>query len=388
VSSVRTVVHPGWIAVGGPEVRAVVAVGERRAEALEAAAAGGLVPLLEALTAHGLSRAPDFVACTPTPTGVRVVLRGAAVAVLPDGTSVDDGGRMPWLDFDLDVAPGAEVVLAASESEQPRGWRRPARLSRTSSDASAAEGSPGLLPEPEPEPESEPSPEQGTGAEVGSVPELPLVPQQELTPPPPSGDAVPWRRPGRTKELPPAGATEVFRPLHGPAPEASEAAEPELPASDPPPVVLAVLCPAGHPSPPHAPSCRTCGREVPPQEAVQTPRPSLGVLRISTGGSVPLDRGVLLGRAPRVDEELPPAQRPHLVRVGGGAERDISRNHAEVVLEGWHVLVRDLGSTNGTTVALPGQEPVRLRPAEEQGIEPGTVVTLAGQVVLTYEPPE
>ena len=150
------------------------------------------------------------------------------------------------------------------------------------------------------------------------------------------------------------------------------------------PVVLAVLCPAGHPSPPHAGSCRTCGREIPPQQPFPTPRPSLGVLRISTGGSVPLDRGVLLGRAPRVNEELPANQRPHLVRVGG-PDRDISRNHAEIVLEGWHVLVRDLGSTNGTTVTLPGQEPVRLRPTEDQGIEPGTVVTLADEVVLTYE---
>ena len=138
------------------------------------------------------------------------------------------------------------------------------------------------------------------------------------------------------------------------------------------PVVLAVLCPAGHPSPPHAGRCRICGREIPPQQPFPMPRPPLGVLRISTGGVVPLDRGVLLGRAPRVNEELPADQRPHLLRVGG-PDRDISRNHAEVVLEGWHVLVRDLGSTNGTTVTLPGQEPVRLRPTEDQGIEPGAV---------------
>ena len=69
----------------------------------------------------------------------------------------------------------------------------------------------------------------------------------------------------------------------------------------------------------------------------------------------------------------------------GGVDRDISRNHAEVVLEGWHVLVRDLGSTNGTTVTLPGQEPVRLRPTEDHGIEPGAVITLADEVSLTYE---
>ena len=150
------------------------------------------------------------------------------------------------------------------------------------------------------------------------------------------------------------------------------------------PVVLAVLCPAGHHSPPHAGHCRGCGRAIPPQQPVPIPRPALGVLRISTGGVVTLDRGVLLGRAPRVNEELAPNQRPHLIRVGS-VDRDISRNHAEVVLEGWHVLVRDLGSTNGTTVTLPGEEPVRLRPTEDQGIEPGAVITLADEVSLTYE---
>ena len=37
-------------------------------------------------------------------------------------------------------------------------------------------------------------------------------------------------------------------------------------------------------------------------------------------------------------------------------ERDVSRNHVEVILEGWHVLIRDLGTTNGTTV-----DPARAR---------------------------
>lgn len=150
------------------------------------------------------------------------------------------------------------------------------------------------------------------------------------------------------------------------------------------PVVLAVICPAGHHSSPHASTCRVCGRDIPTQQPFQTPRPQLGTLVVSTGGLVPLDRGILLGRAPKVNADLPPSSRPHLVRLAS-RENDISRNHAEVILEGWHVLVRDLGSTNGTTVTLPGQEPVRLRPTEDFGIEPGAVITLADEVSLTYE---
>lgn len=150
------------------------------------------------------------------------------------------------------------------------------------------------------------------------------------------------------------------------------------------PIVLAVICPAGHHSSPHASQCRVCGRDLASQQPFQTPRPPLGVLRISTGGLVPLDRGILLGRSPRVNDELPPAARPHLVRLVS-RDNDISRNHAEIILEGWHVLVRDLGSTNGTTISLPGQEPVRLRPSEDFGIEPGAIITLADEVALTYE---
>ncbi|KRE63585.1 FHA domain-containing protein [Nostocoides sp. Soil756] len=227
----------------------------------------------------------------------------------------------------------------------------------------------------------------------GSAPPVAEVPAEAAGPAEPAAVAEPPGVPVVDQGPPTAEVADRPEPVAAPPPPAEDApvadvttSRDALPRNDEDldrPVVLAVLCPAGHHSPPHAGRCRTCGREIPPQQPTPIPRPQLGVLRISSGGSVPLDRGVLLGRAPRVNEELPAAQRPHLVRLGG--DRDISRNHAEVVLEGWHVLVRDLGSTNGTTVALPGEEPVRLRPTEDQGIEPGTVITLADEVSLTYE---
>jgi hypothetical protein len=115
-----------------------------------------------------------------------------------------------------------------------------------------------------------------------------------------------------------------------------------------------------------------------------TPRPPLGVLRMSTGDVVSLDRGVLFGRSPKLNADLPVPERPHLVKLPS-PDKDISRNHVEVVLDGWYVLVRDLGSVNGTTVTLPGEQPLRLRPSDQQGIEPGTVVTIADSVSFTYE---
>ena len=148
--------------------------------------------------------------------------------------------------------------------------------------------------------------------------------------------------------------------------------------------VLAVLCPAGHVSPPHQTTCRTCGRLVPTQEPFSTPRPTLGVLRLSRGDLVSLDRGVILGRAPSVDPAIPVASRPHVVKVASPL-RDVSRNHLEVILEGWHVMVRDLGTTNGTTVTLPGRGPVQLVGHDQQVLEPGAIVALADEVTFTYD---
>ena len=86
----------------------------------------------------------------------------------------------------------------------------------------------------------------------------------------------------------------------------------------------------------------------------------------------------------RAAAEASGARAPHLVRISS-PDNEISRNHVEIVLDGWHVLVRDLGSTNGTTVALPGSSPVRVRPGDQQTIEPGTTITLADQVSMVFE---
>jgi hypothetical protein len=148
------------------------------------------------------------------------------------------------------------------------------------------------------------------------------------------------------------------------------------------PTVLAGRCPNGHLSPAHAAKCRVCATAMPAQDAVEIPRPALGVLRLSTGDVVTLDRGILLGRSP--DAPTDASERPHLVRIVS-PENDVSRNHAEILLDGWHVYARDLGSTNGTTVTLPGQAPIRLRHNDLQLLENGAVVTLAEEVSCTFE---
>ena len=151
------------------------------------------------------------------------------------------------------------------------------------------------------------------------------------------------------------------------------------------PMVQAVLCPDGHPNPPGSPACRRCGGPLPPQAPVTVPRPVLGVLRLSTGDVITLDRGVVMGRSPRTDFDGP--DRPHVVKLPS-ADGEISRTHLQVSLDGWHVLITDLNSTNGTLVELPGREPERLRPAEPLPIQPGTQVILAIGVDFCYEAAE
>lgn len=149
------------------------------------------------------------------------------------------------------------------------------------------------------------------------------------------------------------------------------------------PMVHAVSCPDGHLNDPQSGRCRRCGCQLGNQEPVTVPRPVLGVLRLSTGDEVALDRSVLLGRNPKSDVDGP--ERPHLVKLNSTGTGDVSRNHVSVQLDGWHVIVRDLKSTNGTLVKLPGEAPQRLRPEDPMPITYGTEVTLADGVSFVFE---
>ena len=149
------------------------------------------------------------------------------------------------------------------------------------------------------------------------------------------------------------------------------------------PPVHGIFCPSGHPNPPSAVRCRQCEARVEAADPVTMPRPVLGVLRFSNGMEVVLDRSAVIGRSPRA-ERVSASEIPQLVVVPS-PESGISRSHVEVRLEGWHVLLVDLDSTNGTVVTSPGQPPERLRPREECPIVPGATVTIAEEISFTYE---
>lgn len=111
--------------------------------------------------------------------------------------------------------------------------------------------------------------------------------------------------------------------------------------------------------------------------------PRVQKIRMSSGLLVPLDRAVLIGRAPVVSR-VAARDLPRLVTVVS-PNQDISRTHAQVHTVGEDVLVTDLNSTNGMLLTEAGQAPRRLRSGEPTPISPGALVDLGDGVTFTLE---
>ncbi len=146
--------------------------------------------------------------------------------------------------------------------------------------------------------------------------------------------------------------------------------------------VLAVFCVHGHPTPAYSSECRVCQDEIPPQDPRRIPRPRLGGLRLPGGEVVALDRGVVIGRRPTpVDDQ---GEWPHLVTVPPESSY-VSRVHVHVQIDGWLVIVRDLGSRGGTTLRVPGRAPETIRAQEPHVLEPGHALLLADEYEVGYD---
>lgn len=111
--------------------------------------------------------------------------------------------------------------------------------------------------------------------------------------------------------------------------------------------------------------------------------PRVHKIRMSSGLIVPLDRAVLIGRAPVVSR-VAARDLPRLVTVVS-PNQDISRTHAQVHTDGEDVLVTDLNSTNGMLLTEAGHPPRRLRSGEPTPIAPGALVDLGDGVTFTLE---
>ena len=359
---IRIEAGAGWIEVtrGGLSVLAKGddALRDRLTSALEAAPEDDPVDVVtDELTTGGVRRAPDFAIADEGSR--RLLVRGSARAHLAGEAEreVAAPSRGPWSEEDIEdgitsvTLTGGEPEAPAEqpEPEAPAEEQEPAAAVPVAAAAPAAAAEPAAedrhVPEEEPEAAYPEHPQFHDGHLISSL----LIPRVEEEPQSEQGAEEPHHDTG------------------------------ELPVG---PMVLAVTCLQGHPNPPDVTHCRVCRDAVPEQQAQMTARPSLGVLHLSTGESVTLDRDVRLGRAPRAGEGA--TEEPHLIRISS-PENEISRTHAEVVLDGWRVLVRDLGSTNGTFVTPPAGTPEELHSGQELAIGPGATITLADRVSLVLE---
>jgi len=222
----------------------------------------------------------------------------------------------------------------------------------------------------------------------------PQQPQPQQQPQPPHLEAADLA--GREATIAPSG--EPFEAVLLGAPGGADlggAARAPLPrARDLPPgtssyaegvIIQGVYCKNGHFDDPEALFCAVCGISMNQQTLVPRPgpRPPLGVLLLDDGSVFQLDKDYVIGREPSLDASVAAGRsRPLRIADESGI---VSRVHARVHLDGWRVLVTDLGSANGTRVTLPRRD-------GEQGLlaqipillAPGSQVDLGGRI-FRYE---
>lgn len=223
----------------------------------------------------------------------------------------------------------------------------------------------------------------------------------------PEADDDPWglRAPEPSPTDLPDAATPP-RPHLVPVPESEPAPEPDIPwwpltppaAAQAPEPVPAPAAPQPDPEPDDHDGMTILSSDlarlrdrlpawsqdaVPGPFPAPAPAPLPARLVLSTGLVVALDRAVLLGRAPQV-ARVTNRELPRLVTVPS-PNQDISRTHAEVRVEGEHVVVTDLDSTNGVHVSRPGEGVRRLHPGEPSVVGTDEVVDLGDGVTFTVE---
>lgn len=146
--------------------------------------------------------------------------------------------------------------------------------------------------------------------------------------------------------------------------------------------VLSVLCANGHPNPPRREGCYVCGAPVMGRQQLM-PRPSLGVVRVSTGTQYQLDRDILFGRAPSPTDLGRPE--PHLVYLDAP---EISAMHVMIKVDGWSAVALDRRSTNGTTLIRGGLQPTLLEHGIEFPLQGGDILDLGdGATAMVSELP-
>lgn len=386
---------------------------------------GGVEDIVDEIFRNGVWHAPDFAVAAIEETQVRAVVRGSGY-VLCGTTRVE--ARGPFTDATLPPSGTIEVGLdrippgaglpSTGGIVPAQAWRlAEAGVPQSPVEEVAGAMAPAARTEEVAAAPTDADRDQGheldvyrrllaPGAATGARADLPAPPQTTAT-----GfiDAVPFA----VGDPAPGDAAAVIATAEMPSPTFTTAPDPwrhwpeEVPAPPPagtpdrvevghtvhratlhrppggPQTVAALRCPRNHLTPVGAPRCRVCQERVPPQEPVQVPRPALGRLLLPTGEAFPLDRAVVLGRAPRRPVDYV-GETPNLIRIVD-PRSEVSSQHAMVTLDSWSVVLTDLGSTNGTEIVRPDGGREQLAANTPHPMIPGSLIVLAETVEIRFE---
>lgn len=139
--------------------------------------------------------------------------------------------------------------------------------------------------------------------------------------------------------------------------------------------IVGVSCAKGHFNDPTDQYCGVCGIGLTQagRRSAQQGRPSLGVLVLDDGTSLPLTNDYVIGRSPETASETN-ADDVMLVRL---ADALVSGVHARVRPDGWDVTLIDEGSAIGTFVREPGTDfCVQVPTGGRVVLRPGAIVTV------------
>jgi hypothetical protein len=345
----------------------------------------GFDELLDALVADGLAAIPSFVLLEHGPL-TRLIVRGAAEVVLRAGEErlvvrPDEGAV--WTEQVASGVTGGSVVLGEAPADPVPALPLVGELAKVS-----------RIEFGEPE-----------GGEVAELAELAEPEPEGLADEPPALEVVPPLPPAPAP-FPPAPAPyppapAPFPPAPAPYPPAPTQLPPAPTPFPPAPAPLSTAPPSTVPpapvpveededtaiglTPVDGPRSAPAGAEEPPGVLA---RP-VAMLVVSTGQLVPVDRAILVGRAPEA-RRFASEDRPALLSVPS-PQQEISSTHLEIRpgagVDHGMAVVTDLGSTNGTVLVQPGLPPEELQAGIAVALIPGAVLDLGDGVTIQVTNP-
>ncbi len=145
--------------------------------------------------------------------------------------------------------------------------------------------------------------------------------------------------------------------------------------------VMGVRCSRDHFNNPNAGYCQVCGISMVhmTRRLEPGPRPTLGFVVFADGATYAIDRPYLIGRNPgTADGGMTPL-------AAQDSTQSVSREHAELRLDGWDVNYVDLGSTNGSYLWDPRiRQWTPLRPQTPLALRSGMTVSV-GRMTFVFQ---